>query len=272
MLDRAMRDLGLDWRYLSFEVPHERLAEALTGVDALGLRGVRLLGNYCNEGKAAPSRTERAKRTGRLTHLTRHDGKLQGDDATGPALIEALGTKFQEEGSPNGKQIALLGAGGCSASLADVLVEQRAKSIYIADKNSERSAALVLATREFASQITLEEGEEPTQVEQLGWESNWFELPEGIDWIISTATWPKEENQKIAEQVAAELNEGQLLVDMGIGSNRSPLLLLAEHQGLKLLDGVAVMVAETALAFEAWTGQSIDREPMRDSAEEFLGI
>ena len=272
MIDRAMRELGLDWRYLSFEVPHERLTEALTGVDALGLRGVRLLGNYCNEGKAAPGRTERTKRTGRITHLTRHDGELQGDDCTGPALIEALGTKFGESVSPRGKQIIILGADGCAASVIDVLVEQQASKIYVADKNPERSAALVLAAREFAEQAKLEEGEEPTQVEQLNRDSNWLELPEASDWIISTASWPKEENQTVADQISTELQEGQLLVDMGVGSSRSPLLLVAEHQGLKILDGVSIMVAETALALEAWTGESIDREPLRDSAEEFLGI
>lgn len=272
MIDQAMRGLGLDWRYLSFEVSHDRLAEALAGVDALGLRGVRLLGSYCNEGKAAPGKTERAKRTGRITHLTRHNGKLQGDDCTGPALIEALGTKFGETVSPHGKKIVVLGAGGCAASVIDVLIEQQASTIYVADKNPERSAALVLDAREFANQIRLEEGEESTQVEQLNRDSNWLEIPEASEWIISTASWPKEENQTVADQIAPELQEGQLLIDMGVGSSHSPLLLVAEHQGLKVLDGVSIMVAETALALEAWTGKSIDREPMRDSAEEFLGI
>ena len=209
---------------------------------------------------------------GRITHLTRHDGELQGDDCTGPALIEALGTRFGESVSPRGKQIIILGADGCAASVIDVLVEQQASTIYVADKNPERSAALVLAAREFAEQAKLEEGEEPTQVEQLNRDSNWLELPEASDWIISTASWPKEENQTVADQISTELQEGQLLVDMGVGSSRSPLLLVAEHQGLKILDGVSIMVAETALALEAWTGESIDREPLRDSAEEFLGI
>jgi shikimate dehydrogenase len=134
MIERAIEDLGLDWRFLSFQTQPERLAEALAGADALGFAGVRLRGALSDKPAGVATRTARAKRTGRLTHLTRHDGALQGDDATGPALVEALA----EIGEPAGKRVVVLGAGGDAPSIADVLVERGAALVAIADPSADR--------------------------------------------------------------------------------------------------------------------------------------
>lgn len=283
MIDRAIQTLGLDWRYMSFEIDKERLAEALTGVDVLGMRGVLLHGDFRDQGSAAPSQTERAARTGRLTHLTRHGDTLQGDDATGPALIEALQTELGSNGDPAGKRVVLLGAGGAGPSVADVLIEQGVESLTIADTNAERAAALVLTLRtRLESLVPVESGVEntstapaslaPPKIEPMNWDSSWIEMPEETDWILSTACWPKKENHQVAQLLAPELVEGQLLVDLGIGSSRSPLLLAAEEQGLRTIDGLPILVAETALALEAWSSEKVDRMTVRDAAEEFLGV
>ena len=111
-----------------------------------------------------------------------------------------------------------------------------------------------------------------TEIKPLAWEHDWLELPDGFDWLISTASWPKEDNPRVAETIAPELGSDQLVVDLAIGSNRSPLLLAAEGQGAAVVDGLPVLIAETALAIEAWTGLGVDRSVLRDAAEEFLGV
>ncbi|MEJ5295256.1 MAG: shikimate dehydrogenase, partial [Fimbriimonadales bacterium] len=42
MHNAAFEALGLNWVYLAFEVPPERLAEAIAGMRALGIRGLNL--------------------------------------------------------------------------------------------------------------------------------------------------------------------------------------------------------------------------------------
>jgi shikimate dehydrogenase len=42
MMEAGFRAAGLDWRYLTLEVPPERLAAALDGLRAFGMRGVNL--------------------------------------------------------------------------------------------------------------------------------------------------------------------------------------------------------------------------------------
>ena len=264
VIERAFEQLGLDWRFLSFEIDEQRLAEALRGLDALGFRGVRLLGGFRDFGEAASQKTDRARRTGRVSHLTRHEGVLLGDDSTGPALIEAIG-------DPLGKRVVVLGAGGAGPSIADVMAERGAKSVAIADPSADRAAALVLALKQ-RYQHPVQEGALPVETTTLGWEENWIELPERVDWIVSTASWPKEENERVSAALQPELNESQLVVDLGVGSSRSPLLLAAEEQGAKTVDGLPVLVGEIALAIEAWGGGEVDRGELRDAGEEFLGV
>jgi shikimate dehydrogenase len=267
MIERAIEDLGLDWRFLSFQTQLPRLAEALAGADALGFAGVRLRGALSDKPAGVATRTARAKRTGRLTHLTRHDGALQGDDATGPALVEALA----EIGEPAGKRVVVLGAGGDAPSIADVLVERGATLVAIADPSADRAAAVVLAAQTNRSEAAPKDAL-ACEVRTLAWEGDWLELPDHLDWIISTASWPKSDNQRVAKSLAPELDASHVVIDLGIGSNRSPLHLAAEGRGARVIDALPVLIAETALAVEAWTGLEVDREVLRDAAEEFLGV
>lgn len=272
MVERALADLGLDWRFLSFQCAPDRLDEALVGADALGFRGVRLRGEVPDKPARVEQRTERARRTGRLTHLTRHDGQLQGDDASGPALIEALATTLDDErGDPHGKRVVLLGAGGAAPSIADVLVERGAALVAVADRSPDRAATVVLNAQTKRSDLAPTDAL-ATEVTPLAWENDWLDLPDDADWVLSTASWPKDENASVAATLEPEFVDKQLVVDLAIGSNRSPLLLAAEGRGARVVDGLPVLIAETALAVEAWTGMGVDRTILRDAAEEFLGV
>ena len=78
-LERALVELDLDWRVLSFDVPPERLAAALSGIDVLGFRGVLL------DPTAIPAATEWYRRalaeSGPIDCFTRDDqGGLVGLD------------------------------------------------------------------------------------------------------------------------------------------------------------------------------------------------
>ncbi|MEQ8847141.1 hypothetical protein [Botrimarina sp.] len=267
MIERALEQMGLDWRFLSFQPLPERLGEALTGLDAVGVQGVRLLGAYADKPAGVAARTARSTRTGRVTHLTRHEGRLQGDDATGPALVEALAPR----GEPAGKRVVVLGAGGAAPSVVDVLVEHGAAMVGVADPSSDRAAAVVLSAHSNRPE-TAPTDAAACDVRTLAWEDEWVELPDAVDWLVSTAAWPKADNPRVAQLVAPELGDTQLVLDLGIGSSRSPLLLAAESRGRVAVDGLPILVAETALAVEAWTGLEADRTVLRDAAEEFLGL
>ncbi|MGL4513116.1 MAG: shikimate dehydrogenase family protein [Lacipirellulaceae bacterium] len=262
MIERVFDELRLDWRFLTFQVAPERLADALRGVDALGFRGVRLLGELRGlHGLPDERLSERSRRTGRVSHLVGR-GPLEGDDFTGVALCEAVG-------DPAGKRVLVLGAGGAGPSVVDALVERRAGLVCVADRDPALAESLAAAGRARAAAIG---GEAPTEVATATWEATWIELAEHPEWIVSTACWPKRDNQRVAESIAPEIQPSMTLIDLGVGSTRAPLLRAADRRGARGLSGLSVLVSETALVLEAWTGLRIDRGPLRDAGEEFLGV
>jgi shikimate dehydrogenase len=228
----------------------------------LGFRGVRLLGELRGLHALAEDRlSERSQRTGRVSHLVGR-GPLVGDDFTGAALCEVLG-------DPAGKRVLVLGAGGAAPSIVDALVERRASTIVIADRDPGLADGLASKARLWAPSAG---DDAPPIVTTATWESTWIEVADQPDWVVSTACWPKRDNQRVADAIAPELAKGMMLIDLGVGSTRAPLLRVAEGRGARVLGGLPVLVSETALVLEAWTGLRIDRGPLRDAGEEFLGV
>lgn len=84
MHNAAFEALGLDWAYVPFAVPPERIAEAVAGIRALGLRGVNvtvplkeLVPPYLD------ALTPRAARLGAVNTIINNDGHLTGDSTDG---------------------------------------------------------------------------------------------------------------------------------------------------------------------------------------------
>jgi shikimate dehydrogenase len=56
------------------------------------------------------------------------------------------------------------------------------------------------------------------------------------------------------------------VVDLVYREGSTPLLLAAREQGVPVLDGLEVLVAQGALSFELWTGRRAPVEVMREAA------
>jgi shikimate dehydrogenase len=251
MIDRAFEQLGLDWRFLTFEVQPSRLAEVLTGVDALGFRGVLLAPSL---GAAAASvlaeQTTAAQRAGAINSLFRLGDVLTGDNTRVGALRQAAGG-FAE------RRVAIVGAGRESLTLASaVLGEQPAKllltSFDIAALEPLAAACVDMASAEMIELRPLPDWPLPGRDE--------------IDVLIVES----EADAKGLDirQFPAELT----VVDTALGASRTTLIRTAAAQGMPIIDGITLLAGEVSLAVERWTGQSLDRAHLRDSVEEFLGI
>src|SRR5688572_18178813 len=106
MIERAFAEAGLDWRYLTLEVPPERLADAIRGVRALGFRG----GNITMPHKVAvvehlDELTEAASLIGAVNCIMNSDGRLVGENTDGKGFLESL----RNVTDPAGKNVVVLG-------------------------------------------------------------------------------------------------------------------------------------------------------------------
>jgi shikimate dehydrogenase len=63
-----------------------------------------------------------------------------------------------------------------------------------------------------------------------------------------------------------------IVVDVAYNTGRTWLTSQAATRGCHVIDGLSLYVEQTALALQTWTGKMPDTAPMREAAEEFLGI
>ena len=109
MQEAAFHALGLDWRYLTIEVPPGRLREAILGVRAFGMRGINLtiphkvaVMEYLDE--IAPD----AAVIGAVNTVRRDGDRLIGENTDGKGFLR--GVRVDAGVDPRGKRAIVLGA------------------------------------------------------------------------------------------------------------------------------------------------------------------
>jgi len=109
MQNAAFAARGLDWAYVALDVPPERLAEAVTGLAALGFSGANV---------TAPHKTAVAELVGAgfrsVNTLVLRDGRLQGF-STDAAILAGLGAQ----------RSVIVGDGGAAAAFREALPHAR---------------------------------------------------------------------------------------------------------------------------------------------------
>src|SRR3954447_20068418 len=139
MMEQAFAAAGLDWRYLTCEVPPDKLGDAMRGLRALGFKGA----NFTIPHKMAviehlDSLSPAAELMGAVNCMNRVDSKLIGENTDGKGFFQSL----REVCNPAGMKIEILGAGGAARAIAVELALNGAGHITIIDRSAERGQAL----------------------------------------------------------------------------------------------------------------------------------
>src|SRR6478609_11844918 len=140
MMEKAFAAAGLDWRYLTCEVPPDKLADAMRGLRALGFKGA----NFTIPHKVAvipylDTLSPAAELAGAVNCVNRVGDKLHGDNADGKGFYQSL----REACDPAGLNVAMLGAGGAARAIAVELALAGVNEITIVNRSAERGQALV---------------------------------------------------------------------------------------------------------------------------------
>ena len=128
MHNAAYAALGIDWAYLPLEVEPARLADALSGLAALGFAGVNVtiphkhpVAGLCD------ALSDEARRAGSVnTVLVRDGGRLFGETTDGAGMLDAIGDV------PRGRA-AVLGAGGAARAAVAALMARGLDVVYVLD-------------------------------------------------------------------------------------------------------------------------------------------
>ncbi|HTN75031.1 MAG TPA: shikimate dehydrogenase [Pirellulaceae bacterium] len=258
MMERAFAAAGLDWRYLTLEVPADQLPDAVRGLRALGFRGA----NFTIPHKVAvipllDELSQAAELMGAVNCMHRVDAKLIGENTDGKGFVQSLRGLID----PAGKSFIILGAGGAARAIAVELGLSGASQFTIVNRGQERGQEL--------AKLLSERVNVPATYSE--WKGQ-YEIPaEGDVLINATSIGLCDPFARVPVNVAT-FREGLIVADVIFNPAQTRFLHEAADHGCTTLDGLGMLVNQAVIGFKIWTGVEPDANVMRDALEEFLSV
>lgn len=259
MHNAAFDALELDWRYVPLPVstePVERIAEAVAGLRALGLRGANV--TVPHKQAVMPyldQLTEAASVIGAVnTIIVQPDGCLLGDNTDAPGFIADL----RDNGvDPQGKRVLLLGAGGSARAVVYGLATAGATAITIANRTLDRATELA---------ATLQPRVPDCPLQTCALPDGLADVAHDCDLIVnctSLGMTPNVDELPWVEDLPFQSN--QAVYDLVYNPRQTRLLAHAARDGAQSIGGIGMLVWQGAIAFERWTGITPPIDVMRQA-------
>ena len=258
MVQKAFRQLDLDWRYLTLDVTAEDLGDAVRGMRAMGFRG----GNCADPHKQAViphlDRTSRAAELAGVVNLVwRAEEGLVGENTEGQALVDALAGKIDLAD----KHIVLFGAGRLARAAAVNLALGGVAEIAIVNRTAAHADELV----------GLLQGELEIAATAVSWEQAYHVPPETH--VVVHATSMADGNPEARPALDVDsLTDQMIVVDAAFNPPDTWLVGEARQRGCTVLDGLEVFIRQIIIDLDIWTGVQPDAVLMREAVEEFLEL
>ncbi len=245
----AFAALGLDWVSVAFPVVRGSLDAALTGAQALGVRGLSVTMPFKEDVAARVVRTsDVAAILGAVNCVVVEDDGLVGHNTDGEGFVAALrrGAGFD----PSGRHCLVAGAGGAAKAVVLALARAGAAEIVVVGRTPSRAAG--------AAKLAGECGRVGSAAEAAGAELVVNATPAGMAGTPSAGELPPIDPGLVGR--------GQLAVDLVYVPRPTPWLQLVAARGAATLDGLGMLVHQAALQVELWTHAAAPVEEMWRSA------
>jgi len=249
----AFAYLGLDAEYIPFETAPRELKAALGKFKALGVCGINVTIPHKQAVlKLLDSVSPEAKGIGAVNTVVFKAGKTRGFNTDGEGFMRSL--KSDLKFNPKGKAVFLFGCGGAAQAIAFVLAREGARSIAFTDQMEERAKKLSSKTgKDFPKcrvKYTPFIGERIHE-EVLGSDLLVNTTPVGMHKGDPCIVNPKALHRKLA------------VYDIVYNPPVTPLSKEAKRRGLKVANGLGMLLYQGVLSFELFTGKRAPVEVMR---------
>jgi len=261
MQEAGFRELGLNWRYLTIEVPPAKLREAIAGVRAFGMRGLNLtiphkvaVMQYLDE--IAPD----AALIGAVNTVRREGDRLIGENTDGKGFLHGVRTDAGVD--PRGKRAVVLGAGGAARAIVTELALAGAAEVLVVNRSVERGEAMVA---DLASKTG-----RPIRFE--AWRGV-YRVNAATDLLVNATSiglFPDVDAMPPVDLAGAR--PGMLVSDAVFNPPETPLLAAARRLGLPTLDGLSMLVYQGTIGFQLWTGREAPAGAMKRALAQALGV
>lgn len=246
----AFAAAGLDWTYVPLPVPPARVADALAGLTALGLRGANVTMPHKTDVAALIPRLSDDARTLRAVNTIVVSGEeLEGHNTDVGGFDRFL--RRDAGFDPAGRTALLYGAGGAARACALALARGGIALLTVAARDEARTSEL----RVIAAELGV-----PTEVigpkEAAGRRSD----------LVVNATPVGSGGSDAAHPGLPRFGPDVLVVDLLYDPPTTDLQRRAKEAGATVFGGLGHLLEQAALSFELWTGTPAPLEVMSAAA------
>lgn len=275
MQNEGIRRLGLDWRYLAFDVRPGDLAAAILGAQRMGFVGLNLTVPHKEEALGLVDALDASARDWGAVNTIRFEGRRsegcweslahsEADvfeerrsvgfntdaDAVARALEEDLALKL------GGLSALVVGVGGAGRVAALKLAAAGARCLFLVNRSMEKAAAV---KREI-------EGRFPACRAKTGYPR------ERVDLLLNgTSLGLSALDPLPVDRSGFDFSQAAAVYDMIYKPAETRLLREARAAGCRVANGLGMLVYQGAKALEIWAEREAPAKAMRLALERHLG-
>ena len=259
MIEAAYRHHDLPWRYINFEVPPERLGDAVRGARAMGFAGFNCsLPHKVAVIEHLDGLGDSAAIMGAVNCVVRRGEQYIGENTDGKGFMKSL----EEKVDPKGKRVVLFGAGGAARAVGTEVALAGASHVTVVNRSEERGRELHELLRD----------KTPTATDFVQWKDG-YEIPGETDIVVNATSiglFPDVDAQLPIN--FDSLQSSMLVTDVVINPPETHLLREAANRGCAVLDGLGMLVNQGVVAIKYWTDVHVDPTVMRGRIGELFGL
>ena len=269
MHNAAMRELGLNWRYLGFEVAPVQLRQALEGCRAMRFAGVNLTVPHKILALDMMDALDETARNWGAVNTVAYEARMQDGswkplgqvDVTGPAEIRMVGYNTDADAivrslvddlgcDPVGKRVVILGAGGAGRVAALRLAQAGVAGLWLVNRTRDKAAEVGEAIRKKFPAVSV----------QVGYPV----AGEKVDLVLNATSLGLSATDVLPWDPAVfALGQARFAYDMIYRPAVTPFLAKAGESGLKTANGIGMLLYQGAKALEIWSGRNVPVDVMR---------
>lgn len=255
MHNAAFKALGLNWRYLAFEVDPKNLRAAIEGARAMNFAGVnltvphKLLAFEMVDELDKSAKMFRAVNTiefQRKGEKVRAIGFNTDADAIVISIHEELKLKLR------GASVLLLGAGGAGRTAALKLASENVASLFLINRTQSKAEEIAREIRKRFPAMAVSTSYPESKIDLV---------------LNATSLGLKPGDASPLDGKRFSLRQTRAVYDMIYRPAQTRLLSAAQKAGCKTANGLGMLLHQGAKAFEIWTGKSAPLGIMRRALE-----
>ena len=269
MQNAGIAALGLNWRYLAFDVHPDRLREAIDGARAMKFIGLNLtvphkllavdLVDVLDEsarmwGAVNTIRFEAQdasgawKPLGEFADAVPETTRAHGFNTDADAITRSLREDLRAE--PSGASVLLLGAGGAGRTAALKLAAEGVRELFLVNRTTAKAEAIAAEIR----------SRFPATKAVTGYPTGRVDLV-----LNATSLGLKPDDELPFDAKTFSLSQAAAAYDMIYRPAETPFLQVATNAGCRVANGLGMLLYQGARALELWTDRKAPIEVMREA-------